>query len=54
MKSNMEIEVSFLAGTAISDAIEEAKQKAAMWDVAYVTFKFNRVQFAKLAVMLMC
>ena len=43
MKSNICLEVSFLAGTDIRAAIEEAKIKALEWDVAYVTFKFNGV-----------
>lgn len=43
MKSNMQITVSFLAGTDIKDAITEAKSKAIMWDVAYVCFDFNGV-----------
>lgn len=41
--SNMSVTVEFLPGTDIKDAIEEAHQKAVMWDVAYVCFKFNGV-----------
>lgn len=44
MKSNMQITVSFLAGTDIEDAITEAKIKAIMWNVAYVCFDFNGVR----------
>lgn len=40
-RSSMIVSVKFLAGTTIGDAIEEAKAKAAMWDVAYVCFDFN-------------
>lgn len=43
--SNITVKVEFLAGTQIEDAILEAKQKAALWDVAYVEFDFNRVSF---------
>ncbi len=46
MKSNMKIEVEFLAGTRIEDVIAEAKQKALQWDVAYVGFNFNGVRFS--------
>lgn len=43
MKSNMQITISFLAGTDIKDAITEAQSKAIMWNVAYVCFDFNGV-----------
>lgn len=46
MKNNMCIHVEFLAGTDITQAIEEAKQKARHWDVAYVKFDFNGVRFS--------
>jgi hypothetical protein len=46
MKSNMSIEVEFLGGTAMGDAVAEAKAKALQWDVAYVCFKFNGVRFS--------
>ena len=39
----MTINVEFLAGTDIKVAIAEAKEKACMWDVAYISFKFNGV-----------
>ena len=45
MMSKMAIEVEFLAGTDIKDAIEEAKQKAEKLDLAYVKFDFNGVSF---------
>jgi hypothetical protein len=45
-KSNMTIEVDFLAGTKIEDAVTEAKEKAALWGIAYVQFKFNDVRFS--------
>jgi hypothetical protein len=44
-KSNIAIEVDFLSGTKIEDAVAEAKEKAALWGVAYVQFKFNDVRF---------
>ena len=44
--SNICIDVEFLAGTDITQAIEEAKQKARQWDVAYVKFKFNSVHMS--------
>ena len=46
MKSKMCIEVSFLVGTNIEDAVLEAKNKAEQWDVSYVKFKFNGTQFS--------
>ena len=44
--SKMMINVVFLPGTSIDDAIIEAKQKAKKWDVAYVCFKFNGKDFS--------
>lgn len=44
--SNICIDVEFLAGTDITQAIEEAKQKARQWGVAYVTFSFNGCKFS--------
>lgn len=41
MKSKMSVRVEFLAGTDFTYAIEEAKQKAQEWNVAYVYFDFN-------------
>lgn len=41
MKSNMLVSVGFLGGTGLEQAVEEAKQKAALWDVVYVCFSFN-------------
>ena len=46
MKSNMTIDVEFLAGTDIADAVQEAKAKAALWCVAYVCFDFNGTKFS--------
>lgn len=43
MKSNMTVKVEFLAGTSIEGAVQEAIQKAGLWSVAYVSFKFNGV-----------
>lgn len=45
MKSNITIKVEFLAGTEIKDAVREAKQKAKLWQVAYVEFDFNGANF---------
>lgn len=41
--SKMSVEVEFLAGTSFEDAVKEAKDKAILWDVAYVVFDFNGV-----------
>ena len=46
MKSNMTVNVEFLAGTCIDQAISEAKAKCIEWDVAYVCFKFNGVKMS--------
>ena len=46
VKSNMELRVNFLSGTDISQAIDEAKSKAKMWDLAYVKFSFNGIEIA--------
>ena len=39
--SKMSVNVEFLWGTDIKEAIQEAKLKASLWNVAYVTFSFN-------------
>ncbi len=44
--SDITIDVEFLAGTSINQAISEAKQKAIQWDVAYVCFSFNGVSMS--------
>jgi len=46
MKSNIEIKVEFLAGTDISEAVTEAKQKANLWQVSFVSFNFNGTDFS--------
>jgi len=46
MKSSMMIEVEFMAGTAIKDAISEAIDKAKKLDIAYVQFNFNGTSFS--------
>lgn len=46
MKSNMIINVEFLAGTDIKQAVDEAKQKAGDLDVAYICFRFNGTNFS--------
>lgn len=42
-KSNMEIGVSFLAGTSIEDACTEARRFAITNNLAYVKFDFNGI-----------
>lgn len=42
-KSNMEINVSFLAGTSIEDACTEARRFAITNNLAYVKFDFNGI-----------
>ena len=46
MKSNMTIQVDFLSGTDIRDAIAEAKAFSAKMDIAYTTFKFNSISMS--------
>lgn len=41
--SNMSVQVEFLAGTSFEDAVKEAKEKAILWDLAYVVFDFNGI-----------
>jgi len=41
MRSRISIEVEFLNGTSIEEAVIEAKEMAAKLNVAYVTFQFN-------------
>ena len=42
--SNITINVEFLAGTSVEEAVYEAREKARSWDVAYVCFNFNGVK----------
>ena len=42
----MSIEVEFLAGTEIREALEEAKSKAVLLGMSYVKFRFNNVNFS--------
>ena len=44
--SNMTVNVEFLAGTSLKQAVEEAKHKCDTWEVAYVCFSFNGVNFS--------
>jgi hypothetical protein len=46
MRSNITLNVEFLAGTDLEQAVVEAKQKAALFDVAYICFSFNGVSFS--------
>ena len=39
--SKISVKVDFMAGTTIKEAISEAKDKAILWDVAYINFNFN-------------
>lgn len=45
-KSNMEISVSFLAGTSFQEASQEAKTYAIKNNLAYVRFDFNGIHCA--------
>jgi hypothetical protein len=45
-KPNMEISVSFLAGTSFQDASQEAKDYAIKNNLAYVRFDFNGIHCA--------
>ena len=44
--SNMTLNVRFLAGTNIKEALSEAKSKALCYNLAYIRFKFNGVSFS--------
>jgi len=44
--SKMSVHVEFLCGTDVKEAIQEAKLKASLWNVAYVCFKFNGKSFS--------
>lgn len=46
MKSNMVLEVSFLAGTSIQEAIDEARYFALKNRLAYVKFDFNGISMS--------
>lgn len=46
MGSKMILRVEFLPGTDVYEAVFEAKEKALIWDVAYVEFQFNGTIFA--------
>ncbi len=46
MKSNMCLSVEFLAGTSLEDCLEEARNKAIKFELAYVYFDFNGVSFS--------
>ena len=41
--SNISLNVEFMAGTSIEDAIKEARLLAVRLHIAYVVFKFNGV-----------
>lgn len=45
-KSNMCLNVEFLAGTSLEDALAEAKNKACKFDLAYACFDFNGTSFS--------
>ena len=45
-KSNMEITVTFLAGTSFQEASQEAKDYAVRNNLAYVRFDFNGIHCA--------
>jgi len=46
MRSQMSMEVEFLPGTRIEDAVEEAKDKAKKLNMAYICFNFNGAKFS--------
>lgn len=46
MKSNMCLNVEFLTGTSLEDALEEARNKAIQFNLAYVCFDFNGTSFS--------
>lgn len=45
-KSNMCLNVEFLAGTSLEDALTEARSKAVQFNLAYVCFDFNGCSFS--------
>lgn len=44
--SSAMIEIMFLPGTDIKDAVKESKEMALKLDVAYVKFNFNTIQLS--------
>jgi hypothetical protein len=46
MMSKITINIDFLAGTELKEAVKEAKEKAYAWGVAYICFSFNGVKFS--------
>ena len=42
--SKMIVQVRFPAGSNIMDCLVDAQEKAAMWNVAYVEFRFNGIE----------
>ena len=46
IKSNMTLNVEFLAGTTLYDAVEESIGKCYHLNLAYVCFEFNGVDFS--------
>lgn len=44
--SNMTLNVEFLAGTELKECVMEAKEKALFFNVAYIQFNFNGVDFS--------
>jgi hypothetical protein len=44
--SNIKMEVEFLAGTSLEEAIQEAKDKVVQWKICLVTFVFNGCRFS--------
>lgn len=45
-KSNASMQVEFMAGTDIKEAIAEASEKARRFDLAYVKFDFNGIKMS--------
>lgn len=46
MSSKIFVKVEFLPGTRFEDAVNEAKSKAALWDVCSVLFDFNGISIS--------
>lgn len=44
--SNITLNIEFLAGTTLFNALCEAKKKANKYDVAYICFNFNGIGFS--------
>ena len=43
--SNIIVSIDFMSGTTVKEAVTEAKEKCLEWDVSFVKFTFNNVEF---------